>query len=66
MLLVLSYAAAVDMFTLFSFWRPGILVVFWVDAIVLTGVAISASALTWLMWRMNYSKRKKDNYAAHW
>lgn len=58
MLQALSFAAAIDLTALFSFWTPkSILVLFWVNAIVFTGIAISTSALAWVMWEI----KKKGN-----
>lgn len=62
MLLGVSLAFAMDLTVLFMFWRPAnILVMFWVNAIIISGIAVSTFSLTWLVWRMNYSKRRKVN-----
>lgn len=65
MQLVLSLAVAMDVNTLFIFWRPNIVLRLWINAIVLTGLAISAAALTILMWRLNHTNRKKVVNASH-
>lgn len=58
MLQAISFAAAIDLTALFAFWNPkNELVLFWVNAIVLTGIAISTSALAWIMWQI----KKKGN-----
>lgn len=59
MLQAIAFAVAMDLTALFSFWHPrDILVVFMIDASVLTAVAASTAALTILMWKMNYSQKK--------
>jgi hypothetical protein len=64
MLQALSFAAAMDLTTLFTFWQPkNILVVFWIDVIVLTAIAISTSLLVIMMWlvpRREERKAKND------
>ena len=46
--------------TLLSFWRPkNILVIFWIQAFILTAIAVSTSLLTLWMWRMNGPYRKR-------
>lgn len=55
-----AFATAIDLSVIFSFWTPKpLLLVFWIDALVLTGVAASTSAMTWFVWKMNHSDRKK-------
>ena len=59
MLQAISFALAIDISVLFSIWIPtDILVVFWVDAIVLTAVAVSTASLAIFIWRMNAPNRK--------
>ena len=59
MLQAVSFAAAMILTVLFSYWRPkNILVMFWVDAVVLTAIAGSTAALALLMWRTNHPKKK--------
>lgn len=54
----ISFAVAMDLTTLFAFWTPSdILVVFWVDAVVLTLIACSTAALTVATWSMRFLKR---------
>ena len=60
MLQAISFAAAIDLTTLFAFWRPeNILVVFWVDIVVLSGIALSTSTLTIMMIAIPIMQRKK-------
>lgn len=59
MLQALSFAAAIDLSVLFMIWTPpSILVVFWANALMLTAIAVSTSALATLMWKMNHPKKK--------
>lgn len=63
MLQAVSFAVAIDLSLLFSYWRPkttedNILLLFWVDASVLTMIAISTAALAWMMVLLNYRKKK--------
>lgn len=60
MLQAIAFAAAVDLSTLFVFWQPkNILVVFWIDVIVLTAIAVSTSLLTLMMWLVPRRERRK-------
>lgn len=55
-----TFAVTLNMSLVFSFWKPkDILILFWIDAIVLTAVAISTSALAWMIWQL---KRTNGNY----
>ena len=48
----ISFAIAMDLSAIFAIWTPSdILIVFWVDAIVLTGIA--ASTLTMTLYMVN-------------
>lgn len=59
MLMAISFAAALDMTVLFAFWRPQeILILFWVQAIVFTGIAISTSTLAWVTLRLRYPTKR--------
>lgn len=59
MLQAAAFALAIDLTLLFQFWTPdSILLIFWVNAVVFNLIAISTTALTWAMWRMN-RKRKE-------
>lgn len=56
----LTFAAAMNLSVVFTLWRPDdILVIFWVNAVVLTAIAISTSALAWMIWQL---KRTKGTY----
>jgi hypothetical protein len=60
----ISFAVAMDLSALFSIWQPkNILVVFWVDAVVLSAIAISTFLFTAWLWNPTkyYKKGKKDN-----
>lgn len=56
----LAFATAMNLSVIFTLWRPqDILVIFWVNAIVLTTIAISTSALAWMIWEL---KRTSGTY----
>lgn len=60
MLQGISFAVAIDLSTIFSFWRPSnILVLFWANAFILTIIAISTSSLTWWVWKSNRPWRNR-------
>jgi len=55
-----TYAVTLDTTTFMSFWRPkNILLIFWVDAILLTAIAVSTSCLTYYVWKINRPRRRK-------
>lgn len=57
MLQAVTFAAAMDLTALFSFWAPtNILVIFWIDAFVLTAICISTSMLAYMIWSLNHHK----------
>ena len=57
MLQAVTFAAAMNLTALFSFWAPtNILVIFWIDAFVLTGIAVSTSMLSFMIWSLNHHK----------
>jgi hypothetical protein len=58
MMKAIAFAVALDVTVLFQFWVPDILVIFWIEAIVFTAIAVTASLMVWLMWRY-YKKRTK-------
>jgi hypothetical protein len=59
MLKSITMAAALDMTVLFAFWTPrDILVMFWIEAIVFTAIAISTSTLVWVTYRLRYPRRR--------
>jgi hypothetical protein len=56
MLQAVTLAITIDLSTLFSFWHPkDVRVLFWVDTIVISLIAISTLAMTMLMWKMRFS-----------
>jgi hypothetical protein len=58
MLQGVAFAMALDVTALFAYWRPSnLLVMLWIDAIILTFIAIATSSLTWWMWRTNSTKK---------
>jgi hypothetical protein len=60
MLQAVALAGAIDMTVLFAFWRPDdILVIFWAQALVFTGIAVSTSTLVWVTIRMRYPNRRR-------
>jgi len=51
MLLAISFMVAMDLTTIFSFWRPrDIRIMLWLDAIFLTGIAVSTTLLAIRIW----------------
>jgi putative holin Dp-1 len=57
MLQGVSLAAAMDLTVMFWIWRPtNILFVFWIYAAILTGIAVSTSSLTILVWNINHPR----------
>lgn len=63
MLKAVCFAAALDMNALFSIWKPSnILVYFWVEMTVLSGIAISTFSMAVYIWKFNFRKKKEvDN-----
>jgi hypothetical protein len=65
MLQGISFAAALDMATIFTWWRPKsinlILIVLSIDAVILTFIAGSTAALAFLILKLNYLDRKADH-----
>jgi uncharacterized protein (DUF2062 family) len=63
MMKAISFAAAMDLSVLFSFWHPtslkSIYVLFLIDVIILTAIAISTSLMAWFVWQMNHPKIRK-------
>lgn len=58
MMQAISFAAAIDLTALFAFWHPNdVYILFWINAVVFTGIAISTSLLAWFMWQI----KKKGN-----
>lgn len=62
MLLAVTMALTIDLSMTFMFWRPkDILWVFWIDAIVLTLIAVSTLLLTIFMLRLRFPSKKGKN-----
>jgi hypothetical protein len=59
MLKSIAFAIAIDVRLLFMFWKPNILIVFWVTAISLTLVAIATASLAILIWNMRRAGRSR-------
>lgn len=65
MLQAISFAVAMDLSVLLSFWQPkNILIIFWINAIILSGIAASTAALAVMMWVVPRRARKKNTNAA--
>lgn len=61
----ITYAVTIDLTALFMFWQPkNILVVFWVNAIAFTAIAIVSLLMTVFIWRLRYSSKKGNTNAA--
>lgn len=59
MLQAIAFAVAMDMTVLFSYWHPkDILIIFWVDAVVLSVVAASTAAFAILIGYQIWKSRK--------
>src|SRR5688572_19826973 len=55
MLQAVSFAGALNITVLFAFWRPkDILIIFWVQALLFTAIAVSTSTLVLVTIRMRY------------
>lgn len=65
MMKAISFAAAMDLTLLFTFWQPhDILIQFWTEAVVLTAIAISTSLQAFMIWRLRrHQLTKEDRYA---
>lgn len=62
MLQAVSFALALDMTLLFTFWMPGdVLVIFWTNALVFFLIAISTCLLTVMLWKTNRDNRLHHN-----
>jgi type IV secretory pathway TraG/TraD family ATPase VirD4 len=66
MLQSVSFAAAMDLTTVFMYWKPkDILIVFWADVLVLTGIAVSTLLLAVLIFTMNHPRSKGKHHRDH-
>jgi hypothetical protein len=55
MLLGVTLAAAMTLSALFAFWTPSdILIIFWVNIFIITGIAVSTSAMAVMIWQLNH------------
>lgn len=62
----ISFAAFMDMILLFTFWTPkDILILFWVEAVVLTAIAVSTSLQAFMIWRLRRHQMTKEDKYAH-
>jgi hypothetical protein len=62
MLQAVAFATAMDLSTFLTFWKSvPILILFWVDVLVMTFIAVATAALAWLMWRMNHPKKGRNH-----
>jgi hypothetical protein len=60
MVKAITFAVTMDLTLLFMFWRPrDIMVRFWINAILLTAVAITSAWMAWNIWRIGHPNRKK-------
>ena len=56
----ISFAVAMDMTLLFMIWSPAnILIRFWINAILLTGIGLTSFWMAWQIWSIGHPKRKK-------
>lgn len=63
MLQTMSLALTVDVSTMFAFWKPkDVLIVFWVDALMLTLLAISAILMAFFMLKLRSHSLKGEEY----
>ena len=53
-----SFAAAFDLGVLFMFWRPDILLIFWISAFVYTAIAGSTASMAFYIWRTNSTRKQ--------
>jgi len=55
-----AYALIVDTTLLFQYWHPDeILVLFWINAVMFSLVAFSATVITLTLWVTNYKHHKR-------
>jgi hypothetical protein len=61
MLQGVTLAAALNISLILSFVRPNnIMVLFWINAVILTGIAVSTSSLTYMVWKLNTTQGRGD------
>lgn len=60
MLQAVAFALAMDGTVLFQFWVPSnVLVIFWINAIVFSLIAVASTLLTSMLWRKNITNRRQ-------
>lgn len=60
MVKAITFAVTMDLTLLFMFWRPSnIMIRFWINAILLTAVAMTSAWMAWNIWRIGHPNRKK-------
>lgn len=57
----IAFALTFDVIVLFQFWKPDILIVFWVETIMFTGIAFTALRIVWLMWNIIRMRARSKN-----
>lgn len=60
---MVSFALAMDVTVLFTFWTPGmnhILLEFWIEVGVFGFIAVSTAALTYMLWKTNFHPRLRQ------
>jgi hypothetical protein len=62
MLQAFTFAVAIDISALFSFWRPhNLLFVLLVDLAILLGIAVSTFGMASYIWKLNHPRKGR-----HW
>lgn len=59
MLQGVAFALAMDITLLFQYWEPPLQLSFWINAFVLTLIALATASLTGVLWVTNYKHRKR-------
>lgn len=66
MLQAVAFALAMDVTLLFQYWTPSSpMVIFWINAFVLSLIAVASASLTVMMWVSNYKLRKRIKEVLH-
>lgn len=58
----LALAATIDLWCILQLWPPNLLVHYYLDAVVLTAVALATAGLTIFLWRVNRPKKNGQMY----
>lgn len=54
----IAFAMALNITLLFQFWHPeDLMVLYLIDAVVFTFIAITTASVTYMVWKLNYSER---------